>query len=155
MKKHISISLCLLAGLLFFNQQSQAQTEELAVKQAIMTMFDGMREADSSKVHSVFIDDVKMQTIAANRQGQVALRDGSLKDFLNAVGTPHDAVWDEKILSYDIKIDGPMATVWTPYEFYAGENFSHCGVNSFQLMKGADGWKIIYLVDTRRRQGCK
>ena len=33
--------------------------------------------------------------------------------------------------------------------------FSHCGANSFQLMKGADGWKIVYLVDSRRTEGCE
>lgn len=119
-------------------------------------MFDGMRAGDSSMVHSVFIDEVLMQTIAANRQGEITLTTGSLANFLNAVGTPHDQVWDERILSYEIKTDGAMASVWTPYEFYAGERFSHCGVNSFQLMKGKDGWKIIYLVDTRRRgDACK
>lgn len=106
-------------------------------------------------VHSVFIDDVLMQTIAPNRQGEIALTGGTLSDFLNALGTPHDQVWDERILSYEIKIDGAMASVWTPYEFYVGERFSHCGVNSFQLMKGNDSWKIIYLVDTRKREGCK
>ncbi|GAB5522671.1 MAG: nuclear transport factor 2 family protein [Roseivirga sp.] len=135
---------------------AQAQYEEDAVKKVIRTMFDGMRAGDSSMVHSVFIDDVRMQTIAPNRQGEMAIRDGSLTDFLNALGTPHDQVWDERILDYQVKIDGAMAAVWTPYEFYAGEKFSHCGVNSFQLMKGKNGWKIIYLVDTRRRgDACK
>ncbi len=132
-----------------------AQTEEANVKSVIMTLFDGMREADSAKVHSVFIDEVSMQTIAANREGEIMLRTGSLEDFLKSVGTPHDQVFDERILDYQIKIDGAMASVWTPYEFYFGDKFSHCGVNSFQLMKKKDQWKIIYLVDTRRRRGCK
>lgn len=156
MKRSGSILFLAILGVLFYSQNAQAQYEEEAVKKVIRTMFDGMRAGDSSMVHSVFIDDVRMQTIAPNRQGEMSLRDGSLSDFLNAVGTPHDQVWDERILDYQVKIDGAMAAVWTPYEFYAGEKFSHCGVNSFQLMKGNDGWKIIYLVDTRRRgDACK
>ena len=47
-----------------------------------------------------------------------------------------------------------MATAWTPYEFWYKEKFSHCGVNSFQLMKIENEWKIIYFVDTRRRSDC-
>ena len=149
-------TLVILTGLLFTTgNTAQAQSEQAQVKKAIQTMFDGMRAGDSSMVHSVFTDEAYMETIAANRQGEVGLRKGSLSDFLNAVGTPHDQVWDERILSYEIKIDGAMASVWTPYEFYAGDNFSHCGVNSFQLMKTKAGWKVIYLVDTRRREGCK
>ncbi|MCE7994147.1 MAG: nuclear transport factor 2 family protein [Roseivirga sp.] len=154
--KKTSILLFLILGAAFSPTYAQAQNEQESVKKTIQTMFDGMRAGDSSMVHSVFIDDVLMQTISANRQGEIGLRTGPLSGFLNSVGTPHDQVWDERILSYEIKIDGAMASVWTPYEFYIGERFSHCGVNSFQLMKGKDGWKIIYLVDTRRRgEACK
>ncbi len=48
-----------------------------------------------------------------------------------------------------------MANVWAPYEFYLNNDFSHCGVNSFQLFFDGIQWKIIYLIDTRRKQGCK
>jgi hypothetical protein len=47
-----------------------------------------------------------------------------------------------------------MAAIWTEYSFYLGDKFSHCGVNSFQLFKDETGWKIIYIVDTRRKEGC-
>jgi hypothetical protein len=134
---------------------SHAQTEQGAIKEVIMTMFNGMRKGDSAMVHSAFAKEVLMQTIANNREGKVEVHSGSLSDFLKAVGTPHNETWDERIEFGDIKIDGPMASVWTPYQFYRGEAFSHCGVNSFQLYKGEKGWKIIYLVDTRRKDNCK
>ena len=119
-------------------------------------MFDGMRAGDSTKVHSVFSDDVIMKTIGTDRAtGKKVVRESPLQGFLNAVGTPHDEIWDEKVKSFEIKIDGPMATAWVPYEFYRGDNFSHCGVNSFQLFKADRTWKIIYLIDTRKRTGCK
>ena len=57
---------------------------------------------------------------------------------------------EEKILTYKIQVDGTMANVWAPYEFYANGKLSHTGVNSFQLFKDEGIWKIIYLVDTRR-----
>jgi len=47
-----------------------------------------------------------------------------------------------------------MANACSPYEFWYMEKMSHCGVNSFQLKKEGDAWKIIYLVHTRRRSGC-
>lgn len=155
MKNYLIKSACIIAGLFIFVNTSLAQSEEEAVKATIMTLFDGMREADSTKVHSVFIDDVRMQTIAPGRNNEIALQTGDLQRFLTSVGTPHDRVYDERILDYQIKIDGAMASVWTPYKFYLGDQFSHCGVNSFQLMKGTEGWKIIYLVDTRRRGNCE
>lgn len=130
---------------------SYAQSEEAAVQEAIETMFNGMRAGDSAIVHSVFSDKAIMQTVVKNQGGVVDLRDGSLQNFLKTVGTPHDKVYDERILSYEIKIDGDMASAWTPYEFYLGDQFSHKGVNSFQLAKLNGQWKVIYIVDTRRR----
>ena len=47
-----------------------------------------------------------------------------------------------------------MAHVWAPYEFWYNGEFSHCGVNSFQLFKEEDTWKIIYLIDSRRKEDC-
>ncbi|MEO9572112.1 MAG: hypothetical protein ABJH82_14470 [Polaribacter sp.] len=64
-------------------------------------------------------------------------------------------VYLEKLLSYSIKIDGNLASVWTPYEFYLNGNFSHCGANSFQLFSNNGVWEIVYLVDMRRRENCK
>jgi hypothetical protein len=41
-------------------------------------------------------------------------------------------------LKYEVQIDDNLAAVWTEYEFYVGKNFSHCGVNAFQLVKNAE-----------------
>jgi hypothetical protein len=40
------------------------------------------------------------------------------------------------------------------YTFYVGDQMSHCGVNAFQLMKTTEGWKIIGITDTRRKDNC-
>lgn len=66
-----------------------------------------------------------------------------------------EEIWLEKLLYFDINIDGNLASAWTPYEFYVNGSFSHCGSNSFQLFKNNGNWEIIFLVDTRRRQGCE
>jgi hypothetical protein len=133
----------------------QAQNENEAVKKVINKMFQGMKEGDSAKVHSVFSDKVLMQTIASDRDGNVQVSTGDLSAFLNALGTPHADIWDERIEFEEVKVDGPLASVWTPYQFFRGTTFSHCGVNSFQLTKEGKDWKIVYLIDTRRKDNCK
>lgn len=143
-----------LFGLLFFGPNVKAQDDEQAIKDAIMTMFDGMRAGDSAMVHSVFADEIsfqRVQDISANGSKTV---NSDFRDFLKAVGTPHDQVWDERVEFGPILIDGKMASVWVPFKFYAGERFSHCGVNSFQLHKTEVGWKIFHLVDTSRKENC-
>jgi putative lumazine-binding protein len=154
-KMRLRIFLVLLCSTFFFDNAS-AQSDEAAIKATIMTMFDGMRAGDSTMVHSAFGENEVMKTIGRDRTtGKAVVRESGLDGFLKSVGTPHDAVWDEKVLSFDIKIDQQMATAWVPYEFYLGDKFLHCGVNHFTLFKGEKGWKIIYLIDTRKQEGCK
>ena len=62
--------------------------------------------------------------------------------------------WDERLLSYTVQIDGNLAHVWTPYEFWFNGAFSHCGANAFTLARSNDGWKIVHLIDSRRNKGC-
>jgi hypothetical protein len=138
--------------------QSQNDTQlkdSTLIHELIISLFDGMREADSAKVSSAFHKEVKMYTSFTDKNGQLVLKEGTLASFLNAVGTPHDEIWDEKIWGVKISIDGGIAQVWADYAFYISKEFSHCGVDAFHLVKQASGnWKIIHLMDTRRKEGC-
>lgn len=146
----LSVLIVLLISVNIFSQSSE---KELVLEQ-IETLFDGMRAGDSSAVSSVFIKNATMQSISKDREGITRISEGSLSGFKNAVGTPHDKVWDERVANIQINIDGEMATAWVPYSFYVGEDFSHCGVNSFVFVKTLAGWKAMSIVDTRRRTNC-
>ncbi len=133
---------------------AQAQlTPEAEVRVAIETLFSGMFDGDSAKVHAVMGDNVQMQT-TTQRAGKPVLFDGSLERFLGAVGSPHEEVWNERISGLDIKVDDNLAVAWMNYSFYRGEVFSHCGVNTMTLFRSEAGWKIIYLADSRRQSDC-
>lgn len=133
---------------------SYAQSDENEIKEIVLNMFNGMRAGDSAMVHSSFGDDVTFQRVQELPNDEVRIVNSDFKNFLKAVGTPHAEVWDEQIQFGSIQIDGKMASVWTPFKFYRGENFSHCGVNVFKLYKGSEGWKIFHLVDTNRSDNC-
>lgn len=135
---------------------ASAQTDErAAVIAVIQKMFDGMRAGDSAAVRSVFDPSARLQTAYVNREGQPMLRTEAISEFVQAVGTPHDQAYDERIWSYDVRIDDRLATAWTEYTFFLGDKMSHCGVNAFQLFKSGEGWKITQITDTRRREGCQ
>jgi hypothetical protein len=131
------------------------QTSTDAIKHTINTMLDAMRKGDSSLLRSVLAKDIELQSIAADKMGKVSLSTKGANDLVTQIGTPHAAVYDERIVFGSIKIDGPLASVWTPYKFYLGDTFSHCGVNFFQLAKTGDGWKIIHIGYTVRTDNCK
>ena len=124
-----------------------------AVMRTVKQLFDGMRAGDSAMVRSAFDSNPRLVTTMV-RAGVPVMTEGSVDDFVRAVGTPHDEVWDERISGEIVHVDGPLATVWMRYSFYAGSRFSHCGVNAFELFRRPDGWKITSIADTRRRERC-
>jgi len=129
---------------------ANAQSEKDQVRHVIDQLFDGMRAADSSMVGSVMHKEALMARV--NIQG---LSIESTDHFIEAVGTPHDEVWDERIWNVQIFIDGNLASAWMEYVFFLGDQMSHCGVNSMQLYLTDQGWKIIYLADTYRPPTCE
>lgn len=131
-----------------------AQSEEEKAKAPILQFFDGMRKSDSNMIKTSLSPNAILQTIAKTKDGKTVVRTEDIAKFITGVTQPHDAVYDERITFNSIKIDGDLATVWTPYQFYVGDKFSHCGVNSFQLVRLEGTWKIQYIIDTRRKEGC-
>jgi len=129
--------------------------EKYAVQKTIEAFFDGFHKQDSIAIKETVASEVTLQTIAEDSLGKAYVRTEDFSKFLkNIVGIPKTMKFQETITSYSIQVDGPMANAWTAYEFHVNDAFSHCGVNSFQLIKQEDKWKIIYLIDTRRKEGC-
>lgn len=149
--------LCYVAVLIVATTTAQNSTSniELEVKNTIDTFFEGFHKGDTALIKSVMMDKVLMQTAYRNKEGKDILVTDEPTKLIDAIAKrSDDQKWEEKLLDYKITIDGNMANAWTPYEFWFNGEFSHCGVNSFQLFNDNGTWKIIYLIDTRRRQGC-
>ncbi len=131
-----------------------AQTPEDSVRTTVNNLFTAMKNADTALLRSCFADSALLQTIVRNKEGKIAIRNEAVDAFVSFIAKEQKGDADEQIQFDVLRIDGPLAIAWTPYTFYYKGKFSHCGVNSFQLIKTAEGWKIQYLIDTRRRQGC-
>ena len=133
---------------------SFSQSSEDSVKSAVNVLFEGMKNADASLIQKAFTDSAILQTIGRTKEGKTFIRNESINAFGESISKLGKGDADERIQFETIKIDGPLAIVWTPYKFYFKGQFSHCGVNSFQLVRINGEWKIQYLIDTRRRDGC-
>ncbi|MEH6536131.1 MAG: nuclear transport factor 2 family protein [Psychroserpens sp.] len=149
--KHSIFFIALLVSTLSFSQSSESDN----VKATIERFFEGFHKQDSTMILETVSKDIQMQSIGKDKEGKAVLSISEFKKFLNSiVSIPKDKKFKEELLGFNIQVDGDMANAWTPYNFWFDGNFSHCGVNSFQLFKDEGKWKIIYLIDTRRRD-CK
>ena len=133
---------------LFIGFVSNAQKEE--VQKTIETFFEGFHARDTVKMKSMCSEKLILQSISEGLKGKLS-QETAQKFYISIATIPSDIKFEERILSYTIQVDGTMAHVWTPYEFYVNEKLSHSGVNAFTLFKENDSWKIIHLIDTRRK----
>lgn len=132
---------------------AQSKPDE-AIQIPIKNLFLAMEKGDSALLRTAFHTDLTMITVL-EKEGKFTLRkENNLNGFATAVGTPHADAWYEPIWDIKTEQDGNFAQVWAKYAMYIGNKFSHCGVDTFQLIKTEKGWKIFYLADTRQRVGC-
>ena len=146
-------SIGLLLTALLFSFAIHAQTAEDSVKAVVNKLFTGMKEADSTIIKTSFSETAILQTIS-NKGGTISVRSDEVKAFARSISQLAKGDADEQIQFEVVKVDAALASVWTPYKFYYKGKFSHCGVNSFQLVRLNGEWKIQYLIDTRRQQPC-
>jgi len=132
---------------------AQSSTED-SVKATIQQLFKAMKSSDGALLNDCFADSAIMQTISQTKEGKTIIKNDLVEHFVRQIEQIEQGAADERITFETIKIDGPLAIVWTPYQFYWKGQFSHCGVNSFQLVRINQHWKIQYLIDTRRKVNC-
>ena len=125
-------------------------TSEKEVVKPIESLFKAMKSADSLGVKNAFSNSAILQTFGKNNE----IKTEKVEDFAKQVGAAKVGDLDERFTISKVLVDGNMASVWVPYQFYYKGNFSHCGVNSFQLAKLNNEWKIQYIIDTRRKENC-
>lgn len=150
----VTMAFVLLAAMAMPAPAAAQEGEEAAVMAVVEAMFDAMRAGDSAAMRAVLHPTATGASVSVRESVPELTREASLDGFVQAVGTPHEGVWDERIWDAEVRVDGNLATAWMKYAFYAGDQFSHCGVDAFQLFKGEDGWKVFHIADTRRREGC-
>ena len=127
---------------------------------AIQELFRGMRAGDSDAVRSVLAPHARFTVLGMEHGGgarggtaaedaAVSIKVQSVDPWVEAIGNS-EGKWDEQIYDVEVRVDDRMASAWVPYTFYLDGVIKHCGVNSIELLRDQEGWKITQLSDTRR-----
>lgn len=147
MKKVFSLLLCLFSMINCWSQEQE-------IKMVIDKMFASMYARDTVSLRECFIPAAQLMTYTYDAKGNPRSKAETINHFISGITSVGEAEIEERLTGWQCLIDEGMASVWTPYEFYFENKFSHCGVNSFQMLKVQGQWKITQLSDTRRRTDC-
>ncbi len=121
----------------------------------VLDFFEAFHAQDTVKLKSFAMNGIKLESVSMDAEGNTILTSDDYSKFLKSIASiPGEASFEEKLHEFRIEENGLLATVTTPYSFYYNGNFSHCGVNSFELVNFNGEWKIVYLIDTRTKENC-
>ena len=138
--------------LFFLGITSSLFAQDTNPKKVVDDFFISFHAKDTTALKQLCHPEIVMRTIANTKEGN-KLIDEKFDEFLNSITTiPSNLKIFEKLLDYKVEIDGNLAHVWTPYEFYVNDKLSHIGANAFTLYNDNGKWQIIHLIDTRRKK---
>jgi hypothetical protein len=160
MKRYALLSFLLLAAAGPLRAQaapsSSAPTkhaQEAEVLAVVNKLWEAMRTRDSAMARTVFDTSARMFRVV-ERDSTRSIRVDRLDGFIRAIGGARDP-WIERMVNPEVRVDQNIASVWTWYDFTVNGRQNHCGYDSIELARTSDGWKIVFLSDTRQPAPCQ
>jgi hypothetical protein len=111
--------------------------EESAVIEAAHAFFEAMEALDPEALRNSMVPEGLVIAVGLETTRRTT-RDDFAAGIADQTRPMIERMWDP-----EVRIDGPFATLWAPYDFYNGVEFSHCGTDAFQLAKTSVGWKVV------------
>jgi hypothetical protein len=130
-----------------------AQDAQAEVRAVVDRMFDAMRARDTTAFRAALHPDFRL-VLTSFREGQPSHRVVPGDAFVASIGRATSQL-DERIANVEVRIDDNLATVWNDYAFYVDGVLDHCGVDAFTLVRTTEGWKVVHVADTQRREDCQ
>jgi hypothetical protein len=133
----------LVAGVAPTPEPLAAQTPAEAVESVARSVLQGISEGRTDLLEDALHADAVLMAVPAAGTPRRQERDAFLEAVATSEGRFEERMWDPVV-----QVDGPVAMVWTPYDFWMDGQFSHCGVDAFQLIRENDVWKVLAVVYT-------
>jgi Domain of unknown function (DUF4440) len=113
-------------------------------------LFEAMRAKNADAIRALFTMEGQLVAIDKPRNGEglSKTRVFTADAFAKMIAEAKAPEFIEKMPQPKAEIFGDMALVYGRYTFHVGDKFSHCGTNSFHLVRTTDGWKIANAAST-------
>jgi len=124
---------------------------ERSVVVTVERLFEAMRTRDTAAIRQLLAPELVLVSIRTD--GTRAHRSETMPDFLRSIAGSTEEL-RERMWSPEVRLDGPVATLWAPYDFHIGARLSHCGHDAVQLINKGGQWIITGLTYTVRTTPC-
>jgi hypothetical protein len=120
--------------------RAQAPAERDAVMKAMETFLSTMTARDIEGARTILVPQGRFHRVQIAKDKQT-LGSMSNEEFLAQLQASKQT-FRERIWNPEVRVHGPIATLWAPYDFWIDGKFSHCGVDAFEFVKTDEGWKV-------------
>jgi len=127
--------------------------EEAEVLLAVQRFFDAMAARDEAAARAVVDPEGDFVSVRWTDEGERVVRRSPVEGFLENLGAGRE-VYLERMWDAEVRIHGPIADVWAPYDFHLDGELLHCGVDAFQLLRTDGGWVITGGIYTAEQDAC-
>ena len=138
----------------FFNFSTfgSKPTDEQQVTSVVDSFFKVLENQDIDLAKKILLTGGSNFSIreTGNRK---TLKHTVFTEVINSLGKSKKK-YREIIFSPKVLIHKDIAIVWAKYKFYIDGKFSHCGVDSFSLIKTENNWKIAGIIYTVEKSEC-
>jgi hypothetical protein len=151
MKKILMPLILLFAVCTWADGQTAPKNDDRQGAIAVATkLFEAMRAKNAEAIRNLFMPEGQLVAIDKPRTGGglSTTRVFTAASFAKTIAEAKAPEFIEKMPQPQVEIFGDMALVFGQYTFHVGDKFSHCGTNSFHLVRTADGWKIANAAST-------
>jgi hypothetical protein len=132
--------------------RAQAPTApERDVVATVQRIFDAMAACDAATIRTLTVAEGRLFRIAPG--AAAGARSSSLEEFSQQF-TTCSRRFLERMWEPQVRVHKDIATLWAPYDFWLDGAFSHCGIDSFELVRTAGGWKLTGGIYTVEKEGC-
>jgi ketosteroid isomerase-like protein len=122
--------------------------DETAVLGSVQALFDAIEAKDADAARALTYEDTTFTSLSLGGEGW-ARRVSSMDQF--AAGIAEAAPALREVMNHPrVFVDGPLAVVWTPYEFFIDGEKSHDGIDAFVLIREDGMWRVDSLAYTVR-----
>lgn len=151
---HLSSTVAGIAMLMAISQPAMAaEPAEPGKLLAVVQQFlDAMAQRDQARAYQVVLPEGRFSSVREEAGKTVIRAFSNQEDIGKWRERPEDVL--ERIWNPDVRVHGRMAVVTAPYDFHRDGKFSHCGVDVFELLETADGWRISGGVYTVQKESC-
>ena len=125
-----------------------SDADRAAILATVQSLFDALGERDTELLTAILHPDILMHSVERSAAGERSASTSTLEGMVARLEADGPRM-TERMWDPEVRISGDLATVWTPYDFYVGEDLSHCGADAFILMREGGDWQITSLSWTR------